>query len=109
MSVRSVRIAYAIPPLLGLLLGFLGLVQVSEDGLVGVSSVVTAASETGVASNARLARSLERVANDHDATIARVVADPRQPPPDVSRSSPMPRRRRDRHGSTGATGTSRTR
>ena len=79
MSVRSVRIAYAIPPLLGLLLGFLGLVQVSEDGLVGVSSVVTAASETGAASNADVARSLERVANDHDATIARVVADPRTP------------------------------
>lgn len=79
MSIRSVRIAYVIPPLLGVLLGFLGLVQVSEDGLIGVASVVTASSQSGAQSNARVSRSLERVAADQDATIARVVADAREP------------------------------
>ncbi|MFJ3382072.1 hypothetical protein ACIPJ2_16870 [Curtobacterium sp. NPDC090217] len=79
VSFRSTRVAYAVPPLLAFLLGFLGLVQASESGLLGVSSVVTAVAQSGSASNARVAESLEAVAGDHGVTIARVVADPREP------------------------------
>ncbi|MFZ7088927.1 hypothetical protein [Curtobacterium sp. RRHDQ10] len=83
MSTRSVRLAYVVPPLLAFFLGFIGSLNLSEAGLVGVRSVVTAASGTGSTSNRVVASSMERVARAHDATIARVVAD---------RSAPTDRR-----------------
>jgi hypothetical protein len=75
MRMRSVRLAYVIPPLLAVVLAFLGMVRLSESGVVGVSSVVTAAAETGNAPNHRIASSLEDVARRHHATIVRTVAD----------------------------------
>lgn len=75
MNIRSVTLAYVVPPLLASVLGFIGLVQVSEAGLVGASSVVTAAAGADTASNQRVAKSLEQVAETEGATIVRVVAD----------------------------------
>jgi hypothetical protein len=67
--------AYVVPPLLAFVLGFIGLTQVSEAGLVGASSTVTAAAGNETGSNKRVAAALERIARAEDATIARVVAD----------------------------------
>ncbi|MCS6544798.1 hypothetical protein [Curtobacterium herbarum] len=80
---RSVRLAYVIPPLLAVVLAFLGSVRLSESGVVGVSSVVTAAAEGRTTSNGRIASALEHVARRHHATIVRTVAD---------RSAPTARR-----------------
>ncbi|WFR67907.1 hypothetical protein P9139_05865 [Curtobacterium flaccumfaciens] len=67
--------AYVVPPLLAFVLGFIGLTQVSEAGLVGASSTVTAAAGSETGSNQRVAAALERIARAEDATIVRVVAD----------------------------------
>lgn len=75
MTIRSVALAYAIPPILGAVLSFIGIVQISEAGIIGASSVVTAAPGSEPTSNARVAAALERVARSNDATIVRVVAD----------------------------------
>jgi len=75
MNIRSVTLAYLVPPLLASVLGFVGLVQVSEAGIVGASSVVTAAAGAETGSNQRVATALEQVAEAEDATIARMVAD----------------------------------
>ncbi|MBB1196061.1 hypothetical protein [Curtobacterium flaccumfaciens] len=75
MNIRSVTLAYLVPPLLAAVLGFIGLVQVSEAGIVGASSVVTAAAGAETGSNQRVATALEQVAEAEHATIARVVAD----------------------------------
>ncbi|PZF15481.1 hypothetical protein DEJ25_01775 [Curtobacterium sp. MCPF17_011] len=83
MRMRSVRLAYVIPPLLAVVLAFLGMLRLSDSGVVGVSSVVTAAAGTGTTSNGRIAVSLEDVARRHHATIVRTVAD---------RSAPTTRR-----------------
>jgi hypothetical protein len=83
MRMRSVRLAYVIPPLLAVVLAFLGAVRLSESGVVGVSSVVTAAAAGGTTSNGRIAAALEDVARRQHATIVRTVAD---------RSSPTARR-----------------
>jgi len=80
---RSVRLAYVIPPLLAVVLAFLGATRLSESGVVGVSSVVTAVAERGTMSNGRIAVSLEDVARRHQATVVRTVAD---------RSAPTARR-----------------
>jgi hypothetical protein len=80
---RSVRMAYVVPPVLAVVLAFLGCVQLSQTGVVGVSTVVTAAVGSGSTSNEMIAGSLERVAREHDATIVRTVAD---------RSAPTSRR-----------------
>ena len=79
MNIRSVALAYLVPPLLAAVLGFVGLVQVSEAGIVGASSVVTAAAGAETRSNQRVAIALERVAEAEHATIARVVADREAP------------------------------
>jgi hypothetical protein len=83
MRMRSVRLAYVIPPLLAVVLAFLGATRLSESGVVGVSAVVTAAAERGTTSNGRIAASLEDVARRHQATVVRTVAD---------RSAPTTRR-----------------
>ncbi|KQR32941.1 MULTISPECIES: hypothetical protein [Curtobacterium] len=75
MNIRSVTLAYLVPPLLASVLGFVGLVQVSEAGIVGASSVVTAAAGAETGSNQRVATALEQVAEAEHATIARMVAD----------------------------------
>ena len=80
---RSVRLAYVIPPVLAVVLAFLGATRLSESGVVGVSSVVTAVAERGITSNGRIAASLEDVARRHQATVVRTVAD---------RSAPTARR-----------------
>lgn len=67
--------AYVVPPLLAFVLVFIGLTQVSEAGLVGASSTVTAAAGSETGSNQRVAAALERIARAEDATIVRVVAD----------------------------------
>jgi hypothetical protein len=79
MNIRSVTLAYCVPPLLAFVLGFIGLVQVSEAGIVGASSVVTAAAGAETGSNQRVANALEQVAEAEHATIARVVADREAP------------------------------
>jgi hypothetical protein len=79
MNIRSVTLAYFVPPLLASVLGFIGLVQVSEAGIVGASSVVTAAAGAETRSNQRVAIALEQVAEAEHATIARVVADREAP------------------------------
>ncbi|PZE87091.1 hypothetical protein [Curtobacterium sp. MCBD17_032] len=75
--------AYVVPPVLAVVLAFLGCEQLSQTGVVGVSTVVTAAVGSGSTSNGAVAASLERVAREHDATIVRTVAD---------RSAPTSRR-----------------
>ncbi|GAA3340972.1 hypothetical protein GCM10017714_22980 [Curtobacterium pusillum] len=75
MTVRPVMLAYGIPPLLAFVLGFFGLVQVNEAGVVGASAVVTASAGPETGSNQRVVNALERVARTEGATIARVVAD----------------------------------
>ncbi|OII05819.1 hypothetical protein BIU95_14220 [Curtobacterium sp. MCBA15_007] len=75
MNIRSVTLAYLVPPLLASVLGFVGLVQVSEAGIVGASSVVTAAAGAETGSNQRVATALKQVAEAEHATIARMVAD----------------------------------
>ncbi|MBF4596448.1 hypothetical protein ITJ50_10065 [Curtobacterium sp. VKM Ac-2889] len=75
MNIRSVTLAYLVPPLLASVLGFVGLVQVSEAGIVGASSMVTAAAGAETGSNQRVATALEQVAEAEHATIARMVAD----------------------------------
>ncbi|WIB26443.1 hypothetical protein [Curtobacterium sp. MCSS17_015] len=72
---RSVRLAYVVPPVLAVVLAFLGCEQLSQTGVVDVSTVVTAAVGSGSTSNGVVAESLERVAREHDATIVRTVAD----------------------------------
>lgn len=79
MNIRSVTLAYFVPPLLASVLGFIGLAQVSEAGIVGASSVVTAAAGAETRSNQRVAIALEQVAEAEHATIARVVADREAP------------------------------
>lgn len=79
MNIRSVALAYVVPPLLASALAFIGLVQVSEAGLVGASSVVTAAAGADTASNQQVARALEEVAETEGTTIVRVVADREAP------------------------------
>jgi hypothetical protein len=83
VAIRSVWLAYVVPPVLAVVLGFLGCLQVSQAGVVGVSSVVTTAADSGSVSSGRVAASLERVARAHDATVVRTVAD---------RSAPTSRR-----------------
>lgn len=79
MAIRSVRLAYVVPPVLAVVLAFLGCLQLSQGGLVGVSSVVTVSSGTGAVSNRAVARALEQVAHEHHATIAKTVADRSEP------------------------------
>lgn len=83
MRFRSVRIAYVVPPLLAMLLSVVGLLRVDQDGVIGVSTVVTAASGEDAVSNRVIADRIDRVARTHRATIVRVVAD---------RSAPSSRR-----------------
>ena len=75
MTVRPTMLAYAVPPILAFFLGFVGLLQVSEGGVVDASSVVTAAAGAETGSNGRVAKALQRVARAEGATIVRVVAD----------------------------------
>lgn len=67
--------AYIVPPVLAFVLGFIGVTQVSEAGLVGASSVVTATPGDQTGSNQRVAAALDRVSRVENATIVRVVAD----------------------------------
>lgn len=75
MTIRSVALAYAVPPILGAVLSLIGIMQISEAGIIGASSIVTAAPGSAPTSNAEIAAALERVARSNDATIVRVVAD----------------------------------
>ncbi|OII22198.1 hypothetical protein BIV03_13545 [Curtobacterium sp. MCBA15_016] len=75
MTIRSVTLAYVVPPVLALVLAFIGVTQVGEAGLIGASSTVTATAGPETGSNQRVAAALDRVARVADATIVRVVAD----------------------------------
>jgi hypothetical protein len=75
MTIRPVTLAYVVPPVLALVLAFIGVTQVSEAGLIGASSKVTAAPGPETGSNQRVSAALERAARAADATIVRIVAD----------------------------------
>lgn len=75
MTIRSVTLAYAVPPILAVVLSFIGIVQVSETGIIGASAIVTAVPGSAPTSNAGVAAALEQVARANGATIVRVVAD----------------------------------
>lgn len=79
MAIRSVRLAYAVPPMLAIFLGVLGILQVDEDGILGTTSVVSAVGESASVSNKDLATRLESVASENKATVARLVADRNAP------------------------------
>lgn len=83
MTPRSLRIAYAIPSLVAIVLAFLVMIQLDQRGVLGPRILLTV-SETGDSrSNERIVSALDRVARDTGATLIRVVAD---------RSSPTTRR-----------------
>lgn len=76
---RSIRFAYAVPPLLALVLGFLGVGQLAENGIPHTRAIVTAVGEPSGVTNRAIARSLTAVAERHDATVVRLVADREAP------------------------------
>lgn len=75
MIIRSVTLAYVVPPVLAFVLGFIGVTQISEAGVIGASSVVTTTAGPDTGSNQRVAAALDRVSRAEGATIVRVVAD----------------------------------
>ena len=79
MSLRPVGVAYAIPPILAFLLACIGLAVVSEAGVVGASSTVTAVAGSTPASNGRVADALREAAEQTDSTIVRTIADRERP------------------------------
>ncbi|MGN7191772.1 MULTISPECIES: hypothetical protein [unclassified Curtobacterium] len=79
MTLRPVGIAYAIPPVLAFLLACVGLAVVSESGLVGASSTVTAVAGSAPASNGRVADALREAADATGSTVVRTIADREHP------------------------------
>ncbi len=95
MSHRILLLAYVVPAVLAVVLGFVGLLQVAESGAVGSTGTVTASAGAATGSNERVAAALERVARTEHVTIVRFVAD---------RTSPVDRRAALTTGAPGTRG-----
>lgn len=79
MRSRVLVLAYAIPPVLGFVLAFVGLVETDEIVVVGATSSVTVSLDGAARSNRIIAGAITRVAEEHHATVVRMVADRADP------------------------------
>ncbi len=79
MRPRALVLAYAIPPVLAFVLAFVGLTVADETSVVGATSSVTVSLGGAARSNRIIAGAITRVAEEHHATVVRMVADRADP------------------------------
>lgn len=79
MRSRVLVLAYAIPPVLAFVLAFVGLTVTDEMGVVGATSSITVSLDGTARSNRVIAGAITRVAEEHHATVVRMVADRADP------------------------------
>lgn len=79
MRSRALRLVYAIPPVLAFVLAFVGLVEKDESGVVGATSSITVSLDGAARPNRIIAGAISRVAEEHHATVVRMIADRADP------------------------------